>query len=38
MTKKNTFECITYNIIDKDNVIDLEFMEKKNKSVEIHIK
>jgi hypothetical protein len=38
MTKYSTFECISYHIIDKNNTIDIEFMERKNKSVEIHIK
>jgi hypothetical protein len=38
MTKKNMFECISYHIVNKDNTIDLEFMEKKNKNVTIHIK
>jgi len=32
------FECISYHIVNKENVIDLEFMEKKNKTVSIHIK
>jgi hypothetical protein len=38
MTKTSTFECISYHIIDKQNTIDIEFMERKNKNVEIHIK
>jgi len=38
MTKHSTFECISYHIIDKNNTIDIEFMERKNKSVQIHIK
>ena len=38
MTKNSTFECISYHLVDKDNTIDIEFMERKNKSVEIHIK
>jgi hypothetical protein len=38
MTKSSTFECISYHIIDKNNTIDIEFMERKNKNVEIHIK
>ena len=32
------FDCISYHMVEKENVIDLEFMEKKNKSVSIHIK
>jgi hypothetical protein len=38
MTKHNIFECISYNIIDNSNIIDLEFMERKNKNVSIIIK
>ena len=38
MTKTNSFECISYHLVEKDNVIDLEFMEKKNKNVQINIK
>lgn len=32
------FECISYHMVEKENVIDLEFMEKKNKNVSVHIK
>jgi hypothetical protein len=32
------FECISYHMVEKENVIDLEFMEKKNKTVSVHIK
>jgi hypothetical protein len=38
MTKTNMFECITYHLVNKENSIDLEFMEKKNKNVTINIK
>ena len=38
MTKTSTYECISYHLIDKDNTIDIEFMERKNKNVEFHIK
>ena len=38
MTKNNMFECISYHVVDKDNTIDLEFMEKKNKNTTIIIK
>jgi len=38
MTKHNMFECISYHVIDKNNTIDLEFMEKRNKNITIHIK
>lgn len=38
MTKTNVFECISYHIVDKENTIDLEFMEKKTKNVKIYIK
>jgi hypothetical protein len=38
MTKTTVFECISYHIIDKNNIIETEFMDKKNKNVNIHIK
>jgi len=38
MTKKINFECICYHIINKENMIDLEFIEKKNKKVSVYIK
>ena len=38
MTKNSMFECISYHIVDKENTIDLEFMEKKNKNIQINIK
>ena len=38
MTKTSVFECISYHMIDKNNTIEIEFMEKKNKNVSIHIK
>ena len=38
MTKNNMFECISYHVVDQDNTIDLEFMEKKNKNIKINIK
>ena len=32
-------KCITYHLIDKENIIDIEFMDKKNKHIpEINIK
>ena len=37
MAKTSMFECISYHNVDKENTIDLEFMEKKNKNVTIHI-
>jgi hypothetical protein len=37
MSKATNFECISYHIINKDNTIDLDYMEKKNKNVTIHI-
>jgi hypothetical protein len=38
MTKNNMFECISYHVLDKDNTIEIEFMEKKNKNITIKIK
>ena len=38
MTKTSAFECVSYHIVEKENTIDLEFMERKNKNVTIHIK
>jgi hypothetical protein len=37
MSKATNFECISYHIVNKDNIIDLDYMEKKNKNVTIHI-
>ena len=37
MTKTSMAECISYHIVNKDNTIDLEFMEKKNKNLTINI-
>jgi hypothetical protein len=37
MSKSTNFECISYHIVNKDNTIDLDYMEKKNKNVTIHI-
>ena len=38
MTKTSSFECISYHSVDKNNTIDIEFMERKNKDVKIDIK
>ena len=38
MTKTSVFECISYHIVDQNNIIETEFMDKKNKNVNIHIK
>jgi hypothetical protein len=38
MTKNNMFECISYHVVDKDNTLETEFMEKKNKNITINIK
>ena len=37
MTKATNFECISYHIVNKENTIDLDYMEKKNKNVTMNI-
>ena len=38
MVKINNFQCICYHKINKENTLDVEYMDKKDKSVILNIK